>query len=78
VSLTIEDDGVGFSPRTARESGFGLTGMRERAAALGGSVRISSHKDKGTRIRIVFPVEPQERRQQSSSAHSSLERIPAA
>jgi len=56
VSLQIEDDGVGFSPRTAPERGFGLTGLRERAAALGGSVRIHSESGHGTQIRIVLPL----------------------
>jgi len=56
--VQIEDDGVGFSPKTARDRGFGLEGMRERAAALGGSVTVRSGQEKGTRIRLVFPLEP--------------------
>ena len=55
VSLSIEDDGIGFSPRTAQERGYGLTGMRERAAALGGSMKVRSERGKGTQIHIVFP-----------------------
>lgn len=55
VCLQIEDDGVGFSPRTAQERGFGLTGMRERAAALGGSMKVHSERGKGTHIRILLP-----------------------
>lgn len=55
ISLQIEDDGVGFSRRTAHERGFGLTGMRERAAALGGSMKIYSESGKGTQIRILLP-----------------------
>jgi signal transduction histidine kinase len=58
VSLHIEDDGVGFSPHQKPERGFGLTGMRERAAALGGSMKIRSQPGKGTQIRIVLPVTP--------------------
>lgn len=58
VTVQIEDDGVGFSPKTARDRGFGLEGMRERAAALGGSVSVRSGQEKGTRIRLVFPLEP--------------------
>jgi signal transduction histidine kinase len=56
ISLQIEDDGVGFSPRTAPERGFGITGLRERAAALGGSVRIHSESGHGTQIRILLPL----------------------
>jgi signal transduction histidine kinase len=56
ISLHVEDDGVGFACRTAQQRGFGLTGMRERAAALGGSMRVRSERGKGTQLRIVFPV----------------------
>ncbi len=55
ISLQIEDDGVGFSPRNASERGFGLTGMRERTAALGGSMRVHSESGRGTQIRILLP-----------------------
>ena len=56
VAVEIEDDGIGFSPRRTREGGFGLTGMRERAAALGGVLTIRSGPDKGTRVRLVLPL----------------------
>ena len=55
VTLQIEDDGVGFSRRAAHVRGFGLTGMRERAAALGGSMKIRSERGKGTNIQIQLP-----------------------
>jgi signal transduction histidine kinase len=55
VSLEIEDDGVGLLSRSPHERGFGLTGMRERAAALGGTMGIHSRRGKGTQIRIVLP-----------------------
>jgi len=57
LSLEIEDDGVGFSIRNAGDRGFGLKGMRERASALGGSMKIRSQPRKGTRIQISFLVE---------------------
>ena len=78
VSVEIEDDGVGFSPRAVREGGFGLTGMRERAAALGGTVRIRSGQGKkGTRVRLVFPLGPA-RHLTSSTSEGSLQRVTAA
>jgi signal transduction histidine kinase len=53
--LTIEDDGSGFDPR--REfGGNGLQNMRERASALGGTMRITSKNGRGTSLRITFPV----------------------
>ena len=57
VSLQIEDDGIGFLPRSSQQRGFGLTGMRERTAALGGSMKVRSQPEKGTHIRIAFPLE---------------------
>src|SRR5437763_12685142 len=56
VTLQVEDDGTGFSRRTAHTGGFGLTGMDERAAALGGSMKIRSERGKGTSIQIQLPL----------------------
>ncbi len=57
VRLTIEDDGQGMS-KTSGFSGrsFGLAGMRERIGMLGGTIKVSSAKGKGTRIEVVVPV----------------------
>jgi signal transduction histidine kinase len=52
--LTIEDDGIGFDPR-GRSSGSGLRNMRERAAAIGGTLRITSASGKGATLRFTFP-----------------------
>lgn len=70
ISLTIADDGVGFVPRAARQKGFGLTGMRERAAALGGSVTIHSRPEEGTRVRITFSVPRDDTQTRGASAKS--------
>lgn len=59
--LTIQDDGVGINTEAldqtrSRFAGqFGLIGMRERVAAIGGELRISSLQGGGTRIRIEVP-----------------------
>src|SRR6185437_15156701 len=42
VAIVIEDDGRGFDPDHTREAGFGLEGMRERAALLEGKLQIES------------------------------------
>ncbi len=41
LMLVIEDDGSGLPPGSGQQ-GFGLTGMRERVTALGGTLHISS------------------------------------
>ncbi len=49
--LSIADDGCGFNLLQLNETqGLGLTGMRERAAIIGGMLDIQSLPGKGTRI----------------------------
>ncbi len=62
VKLLVEDNGVGFlvDEALARRDSFGLSGMRERVALLGGKFQVesfpdSSKREKGTRIRIELP-----------------------
>jgi PAS domain S-box-containing protein len=59
VKLTVQDDGRGFSEpvgaRAARRGGFGLTTMRERAEAHGGSLRVE-FPGGGTRLVVEIPV----------------------
>jgi two-component system sensor histidine kinase UhpB len=54
IRLTISDDGTGFFQLTANR-GLGLTGIRERARALGGSCSIVSEPGHGTRIDVLVP-----------------------
>lgn len=53
--LTIEDNGIGFDVR-GDSAGNGLRNMRQRAAAIGGTLRVTSKAGKGTRLRLTFPV----------------------
>ncbi len=53
--LTIEDDGSGFDTR-GESAGNGLRNMRERAASMGGSLRITSKPGRGTSLRVTFPT----------------------
>lgn len=57
VRLIIEDDGVGITvkPNPARQT-FGVAGMRERIATLGGKMKITSSRGKGTRIEVNAPI----------------------
>ena len=65
VTLKIQDDGKGFEQKTvksgkSRRNGLGLTNMRERALALGGTYEIQSLPNKGTIIHVRVPIpEPQ-------------------
>ena len=58
VTLLLEDDGDGFDLQQAR-SGFGLQSMRDRAEAVGGTFKLTSHRTgprKGTRLQVSVPV----------------------
>jgi signal transduction histidine kinase len=77
VLLDIEDDGVGLPGRNAHERGFGLTGMRERAVALGGSMIAHSRRGRGTHIRIVLPCVLQPN-QEARSSSRPVRRVAAA
>ena len=55
IEIDVRDDGVGFEPSLVRE-GFGLVGMRERAALLGGTLDVDSTRGSGTRIRAEIPL----------------------
>lgn len=56
IGLDINDNGKGFSQdeQGARTS-FGLIGMRERVAMLGGEMRIQSEPGAGTSIEFIIP-----------------------
>lgn len=59
VSLIIEDDGVGFDTEEASgavNGGLGLTGMRERTGAVGGTVEIESPLGGGVTVFVRIPA----------------------
>ena len=57
----IRDNGIGFDTKrvstTVGESGFGLTGIRERAQSLGGTLFIDSAIGAGTELAVSIPVD---------------------
>lgn len=59
LRITVRDNGTGLDPqllRTPRKSHYGLTGMRERASAIGAHLRISSKLAAGTEVLLSLPV----------------------
>jgi len=55
--LSVADDGRGFDPAgVAAGEHFGLVGMRERVAALHGTLDIDSAAGEGTRITVHLPL----------------------
>ena len=57
IRLSVKDDGVGFSlgTVTAKPMSFGLVGMRDRAALLGGTLLVRSAPGKGTAVLLDLP-----------------------
>ncbi len=59
IELVIQDNGVGFdlgllAQREAKDKGFGITGMRERADFSGGSFVITSSAETGTIVSVSW------------------------
>jgi signal transduction histidine kinase len=55
--VQIDDDGLGGSANGATSAGNGILGMRERAAALGGTVQTGPRPGGGFRVRAWLPVD---------------------
>jgi two-component system, sensor histidine kinase and response regulator len=53
LTLILQDNGKGFR-LNENKCGFGLQGMRERTAALGGHLEIASEPDSGCKITAIF------------------------
>ena len=58
LALRIRDNGAGIDPAVlhgGKEGHFGLEGMRERAARIGGKLTIASSPASGTEVKLVVP-----------------------
>ena len=59
LRVIVRDDGAGIVPealRSGRTSHQGLTGMQERAASIGATVRVWSKRGEGTEVEISLPI----------------------
>ena len=55
LHLSIRDDGVGGADPA---EGSGLTGLRDRVEALGGSIEVNSPVGEGTLVAVELPIGP--------------------
>jgi signal transduction histidine kinase len=55
LRLEIHDNGEGFDPLIPTD-GHGLTSLRNRAAALHGSLAIESTRGAGTTVTLQLPI----------------------
>lgn len=55
IILRVVDDGIGFDVEEAKASSYGLQNMNERAVEIGGSFKLVSLKEQGTRLEVKVP-----------------------
>ncbi len=57
ILLSVSDNGIGINEGEIKsKKSFGIIGMRERTASLGGTFHISRGKENGTVVKISFPI----------------------
>jgi signal transduction histidine kinase len=58
LTLRVSDNGTGIDPAIAdrgKDGHFGLQGMRERTARIGGNLMLGSSSHSGTEIKLIVP-----------------------
>lgn len=55
IIMRVADDGIGFQTEETKAGSYGLQTMRERALEIGGTLKIVSIKNKGTRLEVKVP-----------------------
>jgi signal transduction histidine kinase len=56
IALLVSDNGTGFHRESARDGGYGLSGLRERAAQLGGELYLEPRSGGGTQLSFRLPL----------------------
>ncbi|MGI8387227.1 sensor histidine kinase [Robertmurraya sp. P23] len=56
IIMRVVDDGVGFDVEESKAGSYGLQNMHERAVEIGGTCKIISVKNKGTRLEVKVPL----------------------
>ena len=60
IVARVTDNGVGFDVNALDGRGFGLTGMRERAALVGGTLDVKTAQGLGTSVSCAIPISSSE------------------
>lgn len=56
IILRVVDNGVGFDAEKVKTNSYGLQNMRERAMEIGGTCKVISLKNEGTRLEVKVPA----------------------
>lgn len=62
ITLSIQDNGIGFDPHNVQSGGIGLTGLRERLTIAGGVLNINSNPARGSIVMAQLPL-PEENKE---------------
>jgi len=78
VVLSVKDDGVGFKVPDSlgsltEQRHFGLNGIKEQVAILGGEVQVRSYQKEGTLIRVSVPLSIRNQRDEGLTVSDFLE-----
>lgn len=55
IIMRVADNGIGFQTDETKAGSYGLQTMRERALEVGGTLKVVSIKNKGTRLEVRVP-----------------------
>ncbi len=67
LSLTVEDNGIGFNPDSSKPEGIGIKNIQSRVLSLNGNMEINSNPGVGSTIYIEFDI--QNLKKQGTYAH---------
>lgn len=56
IILRVVDDGIGFDVEESKAGSYGIQNMYERAGEVGGTLKIVSVRNKGTRLEVKVPI----------------------
>ena len=72
LCVLVRDDGRGVDPQVVRagsDGHWGITGMRERAQRIGGTLKIRSRADAGTEVELRIPARVAFERHERRDSH---------
>jgi two-component system nitrate/nitrite sensor histidine kinase NarX len=72
VTILVEDDGTGVQEPNDMLQHYGMPIMRERAAQLGGSLRVVESQTGGTRVELTFSLRDSDH---NGSRHDVLQKL---
>ena len=58
LTVTLQDNGIGFEYDSCVNHGLGLLSIQERAAGLGAQVTVDTAPGRGASLTLVVPVSP--------------------